>query len=238
MTHPGLDTGPALAGRLELDMLAGFIAGLGASVHCLAMCGGIAAAIAVQGGAGHAIRRRLWVLTQAQLARVCIYIALGAAAGAIGWGFHESQPPDLARAAARWLGALALMAAAFSVLDIPVFGGAGGRLAGRITSPLTRRLHHLHRLGPLGLGLAWGLIPCAMVYLATFYAGLTGSPLQGALVMAGFGLGTIPALTVLAAGAASVQAMMRRAVWRWLAAGLLGALAVFTALGVWGPHGP
>ncbi|MCC5996723.1 MAG: sulfite exporter TauE/SafE family protein [Oceanicaulis sp.] len=238
MTHPGMDLGPALAGRMELDILAGVLAGLAASIHCLAMCGGIAAAIAVQGAPDGRWRRRLAVLTQAQLARVCVYIALGAAAGAIGWGFHETQPPDLARTAARWLAAAALMAAAFSVLDIPVFGGAGGRLAGRVTAPMTRRLHHLHRLGPAGLGLAWGLIPCAMVYLATFYAGLTGSPVQGALVMAGFGLGTIPALTALAAGAASVQAALRQPYWRWLAAAALAGLAVLTALGVWGAHGP
>ncbi|MFN3834620.1 MAG: sulfite exporter TauE/SafE family protein [Glycocaulis sp.] len=238
MTHPGLDTGPDLAGRLELDMLAGLLAGMAASVHCLAMCGGIAAAIAIQGGQEGALRRRLWILTQAQLARVCVYAALGAAAGAMGWGFHESQPPDLARIAARWLSAAVLMAAAFSVLDIPVFGGAGGRLAGRITSPLTRRLHHLHRLGPPGLGLAWGLIPCAMVYLATFYAGLTGSPVQGALVMTGFGLGTIPALTVLAAGAASVKSVMRQPYWRWIAAALLAGFALLTAMGIWGAHGP
>lgn len=233
-----MDIGPALAGRLELDMLAGFIAGLSASVHCLAMCGGIAAAIAIQGAGDAGARRRLVVLTQAQLARVCVYIALGAAAGAIGWGFHDSHPPDLARTIARWLGAAVLMAAAFSVLDIPVFGGAGGRFAGRLFSPMTRRLHHLHRFGPAGLGLAWGLIPCAMVYLATFYAGLTGSPFQGALVMAGFGLGTIPALTALAGGAASVAALLRRPVWRFLAAALLAGLALLTALGVWGAHGP
>ncbi|MBI1263945.1 MAG: hypothetical protein GC187_04340 [Alphaproteobacteria bacterium] len=232
-----MDIGPALAGRLELDMLAGLIAGLSASVHCLAMCGGIAAAIAVRGAGNANARRRIIVLTQAQLARVGVYIVLGAAAGAVGWGFHDSQPPDLARAVARWLSAAILMAAAFSVLDIPVFGGAGGRMAGRIASPLTRRLHHLHRLGPFGLGLAWGLIPCAMVYLATFYAGLTGSPVQGALVMAGFGLGTIPALTALAGGAASVAALLRHAAWRFVAAALLGGLAVLTALGQWGAHG-
>lgn len=227
-----MDIGPALEGRLELDMLAGFIAGLSASVHCLAMCGGIAAAIAIQGAGSTGARRRLVVLTQAQVARVCVYIALGAAAGAIGWGFHDSQPPDLARTIARWLSAAVLMAAAFSVLDIPVFGGAGGRLAGRLFSPMTRRLHHLHRLGPAGLGLARGLIPCAMVYLATFYAGLTGSPVQGALVMAGFGLGTIPALTALAGGAASMAALLRRPVWRYLAAALLGARSAHRSGGV------
>ncbi|MCH8488846.1 MAG: sulfite exporter TauE/SafE family protein, partial [Oceanicaulis sp.] len=89
-----------------------------------------------------------------------------------------------------------------------------------------------------GGGRAGGRNPCALVYLATFYAGLTGSPVQGALVMAGFGLGTIPALTALAGGAASVATLLRRPIWRYLAAALLAGLAMLTALGVWGAHGP
>jgi len=58
------------------------------------------------------------------------------------------------------------------------------------------------------------------------------------LVMAGFGLGTIPALTALAGGAASVAALLRRPAWRYLAAALLAGLALLTALGIWGGHAP
>jgi len=233
LTHPGMDITPFLGGRAELDFLAGLIAGLSASVHCLAMCGGIAAAIAIRSGPqSSGAMRRVNVLIQAQGARITVYILLGAAAGFAGWGFHEAGPPETARSIARWLSALVLAAAAFSVLEIPVFGGAGARIAGRLTSPMTRRLHHLHRFGPAGLGLAWGLIPCAMVYLATFYAGLTGSPVQGALVMAGFGLGTVPALTALAAGAGTLAQLAARLPVRLLAASALAALAVLTAAGV------
>ena len=43
-------------------------------------------------------------------------------------------------------------------------------------------------------GTVWGFLPCAMVYAALFYAMLSGSWLGGALVMSGFGLGTLPVL--------------------------------------------
>jgi sulfite exporter TauE/SafE len=39
-----------------------------------------------------------------------------------------------------------------------------------------------------------------MVYGALFYAMLSGSALSGALVMAGFGLGTLPSVTAIAFG--------------------------------------
>ena len=50
LTHPGMDVGPLLGGRMEIDFLAGLVAGLSSSAHCLAMCGGIAAVIALGAG--------------------------------------------------------------------------------------------------------------------------------------------------------------------------------------------
>ena len=233
MTHPGLDISPFLGGRTELDLLAGLIAGFASSLHCLAMCGGVAAAVSAHGAqsSGAAVMRRAGVLVQAQLARVGVYIALGVTAGFIGWGLHEAPLAGDLHQITRWLAALALVAAAYTVVEIPLFGGAAGRWGARLASPVFRRLHHLHRFGPIGLGAAWGLMPCAMVYLATFYAGLTGSALQGGLVMAGFGLGTIPALTLAGAAAGGLSALASNAWLKALAALALLALAIFTVLG-------
>ena len=47
-------------------------------------------------------------------------------------------------------------------------------------------------LVPLTAGLAWGLMPCAMVYAALFTAMLTGSGGGGAVTMMAFGIGTLP----------------------------------------------
>lgn len=216
---------------MELDFLAGLIAGLAASLHCLAMCGGVAAAIAVNAGAARGVAGRAFVLIQAQLARVGVYIVLGLSAGAIGWGFHGAPDAGGAHAVLRWLAALTLVVAAYAVAEIPLFGGAAGRLGAKLASPVYRRLHHLHRFGPAGLGAAWGLMPCAMVYIATFYAGVSGGPVQGGLIMAGFGLGTIPALTALGAGAGALGALASN-IWLKAAAALaLLALAAVTAVG-------
>lgn len=233
MTHPSLDISPFFGGRSELDFLAGLIAGFASSLHCLAMCGGVAAAIGAHGGpkgGGAALMQRTSVLVQAQLARAGVYVALGVVAGMIGWGLHEAPLAGDLHQVTRWLAALALIAAAYTVAEIPLFGGAAGRWGATLASPVYRRLHHLHRFGPVGLGAAWGLMPCAMVYLATFYAGLTGSALQGALVMAGFGLGTLPALTVAGVAAGGLSGLASNRWLKALAALALAGLAVATVV--------
>lgn len=222
---------------MELDFLAGLIAGLSSSAHCLAMCGGIAAAIALRTGSDgappwRAALGRARVVGEASAARILVYVVLGAVAGALGWGLSEAGPGPALRMLARYLAALVLVAAALTVLEIPLFGGRLGALTARVSAPLTRRLHHLHRFSAAGLGLAWGLTPCAMVYLATFYAGLSGSAAQGAVVMAGFGLGTAPALIALGAGAGMLPALARSIWLKAIAAAALLALALLTASGV------
>jgi hypothetical protein len=52
--------------------------------------------------------------------------------------------------------------------------------------------------GAYAAGLAWGWLPCAMVYAALAAAGFSGGAARGAAAMAVFGLGTLPFL--LAAG--------------------------------------
>lgn len=232
-----MDFAPTFGGRVELDFLAGLIAGLSSSIHCLAMCGGVAAMIALSRPQGHASAlgaglHRARVVTEASAARIIVYAVFGAFAGLLGWGLAEAGPAAAVREASRYLAALVLAAAAVTVLELPLFGGRLGALTARATAPLTRRLHHLHRFGAAGLGLAWGLTPCAMVYLATFYAGLTGSWAQGALVMSGFGLGTAPALIALGAGAGALPALARSALVKTAAAAALMALAVATAAGI------
>jgi uncharacterized protein len=53
------------------------------------------------------------------------------------------------------------------------------------------------RLQAYATGLLWGWIPCGMVYAALPLALTAGNALYGALIMAGFGLGTLPTMLTL-----------------------------------------
>lgn len=75
-------------------------------------------------------------------------------------------------------------------------------------------------------GLAWGCIPCGLVYSVLATALVSGSPARGALVMAAFGLGTLP--NVLAAGliAGRLRGFVRQPRVRWVAGCLVAAVGV------------
>jgi hypothetical protein len=76
--------------------------------------------------------------------------------------------------------------------------------------PLGRRLFPIRSPGrALAFGAVWGWLPCGMVYSALVLALGAGGPASGALFMALFGLGTLPA--VAGAGAmAGLTARLRR----------------------------
>jgi sulfite exporter TauE/SafE len=204
-----------------------FAAGLASGVHCVAMCGGIVAAFDFQktipirnADQGAFWARRLWF----NAGRISTYAVAGALAGAVGGAAY----------AAAALPAQAAWQVAASVLLILVglhLAGAG-RLLGALEplgAPLWRRVQPLaarllHAPTPLrayAAGLAWGWLPCAMVYAALLAAAAAGDPVRGAAAMAAFGAGTLPFL--LAAGWLAT----RLRAWRYTAAVAIAGFGVY-----------
>ena len=211
---------------------AALAAGLAASGHCAAMCGGVAGALALRHRASTPARRTLSALVY-NLARISSYAAAGALAGLAGG----------ALLAAIDIGALALV---FRVLSGAIMVAVAGRLlfGWRLLDPLEAAGAVLwRRLGPaaarpgagelgsaLRLGLAWGLLPCGMTYSMLLLSATTASPWAGAGVMLAFGVGTLPSMTAAvlvferAAGLLS-----RRASWRRVAGVVLLVAGLWTA---------
>ncbi|HSN19866.1 MAG TPA: sulfite exporter TauE/SafE family protein [Usitatibacter sp.] len=206
---------------------AAFAAGLLGGVHCIGMCGGIVASLALE-ARGPAIARQ----AAYNLGRIGAYAAAGAVAGFAG---------GLAYAGGAWITAQAAMFLVANVVMIllGLYVAGWGRAVLRLEAagrPLWRRIQpYARRMLPidstakaLGAGMAWGWIPCGLVYSMLVLAAASGGPGEGALVMAAFGLGTLPNL--LAAGLAAQRlAAIRRAPWVRRTAGVLIA-----ALGVAG----
>ena len=78
------------------------------------------------------------------------------------------------------------------------------------------------------LGMLNGIIPCGLVYLFTIFAANTASMLWGALVMALFGLATIPAMFFLATVTRFLQQGSFRNTMMKLAALMVVAYGVIT----------
>ena len=220
---------------LAFMLTSGFALGLASTLHCAGMCGGITASLMLAGGpktmAGDA---RNVLLTH--IGRVSAYAVAGALVGSVGAPAVSWLDRELAFRLVQWAGAVALMWIGLSTAGLlPPLAGLD-----RLLLPLSVRVARVARpvsgrhAGALAAGLAWGLMPCAMVYGALFTAMLTGSAAAGATVMVAFGAGTLPGLLAAAAGIRSLAHAGNRRPLR-LAAGLMIGLLGF--LTVWAPEG-
>jgi sulfite exporter TauE/SafE len=181
----------------ELTLLGGLLLGLASSLHCAGMCAGISGSLMMLAPPGEAAWR---VAVPLQAGRVASYVTAGGLVGGFGAGVFGLLEQGTAYRLMQWAGAAALAWAGLSLLGVVPPLRALDRLAG----PLTRiqlRAGYAHGFAArLAAGAAWGLLPCGMVYAALIYALLGGSAWIGAMVMAGFGLGTVPAVMLAGLG--------------------------------------
>ena len=155
-----------------------FVTGLMTSVHCIAMCGGINLSQSLPG-------RGKWSSLLYNAGRVVSYTVIGALLGLIGHllgGGSFAASPLLQ-------GSVKLLAGAFMLL-------AGINLLG-LFPPLRRLRLSLPRLRtgsrlPFVIGLLNGLMPCGPLQAMQLAALGSGSPVNGALSMFFFSLGTVP----------------------------------------------
>jgi uncharacterized protein len=206
--------------------LALFLGGLASGLHCAGMCGGISA--------GFSLLQQKQVLKRQivfNAGRITSYAAAGAAAGALG-------------SAGAYMVA-ALPAQAFLYLFSSAFVlAAGVHLTGfalplasleKIGLPVWRRIQPLaSRLLPgrslpqaFAAGLAWGWLPCGLVYGALLAAVFAGGAAHGALAMAAFGAGTLPWLLVAGVAAARLRRWAGLPILRRSAGVLLIGAGVF-----------
>jgi sulfite exporter TauE/SafE len=181
---------PAPSADLLWFLSLGFLGGFG---HCVGMCAPFVLLVsrrfaAPDGGRAAALGAQLWYTG----GRVLTYAVLGALAGLVG-GVVELAGAllGLQRAALVLAGALLVVEALLGLAGTgPLADTTGGRLFARVSAALGRRVPG----HPFALGLLLGLLPCGLLYSALLAAVSRGGPLEGALALVAFGLGTAPAL--------------------------------------------
>ncbi len=178
------------------------------------MCGGIVAALALRlppslAAVGSPAREPLRRQLAYSLGRIASYACAGAFAGGLGslgllyGGLLPVRVLLLvvANALVILLGlSLAGLGSAVLVLE------RAGRIVWRALTRLGARLAPASTAArALAVGLAWGWIPCGLVYGVLATALVSGSALRGAAVMTAFGLGTLPNLLAAGFAAASLR---------------------------------
>jgi hypothetical protein len=179
------------------QLTAAFLLSLLGGLHCAGMCGGFVGALQMN---------RPRDVPAAHLAlgyhagRITSYTAAGALVGLIGGGLYAADvlPVQVLL--------LVIGSAMLAAIGLAMFGrgqwlkkiepiGAG---VWKLVGPWARKVYPPRSAAQsYGAGLAWGWIPCGMVYAALPLALVAGGPLEGALVMFAFGLGTLPNLLLV-----------------------------------------
>ncbi|MBT9591014.1 MAG: sulfite exporter TauE/SafE family protein [Thiobacillus sp.] len=213
---------------IEFSLLAALLAGLLGGVHCVGMCGGIVAAFSFRAdGSTPPFRLHLAY----NLGRVSSYVLFGALAGTLGASLKlaEFLPVQtllyvLAQVVMILLG---LYLAGWSQWVL-IFERAGGALWQRV-KPLFQKLLPVKSMPQAVLaGMAWGWLPCGLVYSILVSALAAGSATSGAALMLAFGLGTLPNLLGMGLFARQIQPFMQQ-LWVRRGAGLMVA-----GFGAWG----
>ena len=191
-----------------------FVVGLMTSLHCIAMCGGIALSQGIKRGSGACAEpnepprggaRRLAPNLLYNAGRVVSYTIIGGAVGALGSLFTLSPAikglmPVIAGAFMLLLGVRMLgIFPWLSRLRIRLPGIAGERISAAASGR-----------GPFVVGLLNGLMPCGPLQTMQVYALGTGSFLAGALSMFLFSLGTVPLLLGFGAVSSLLSARFNR----------------------------
>ena len=197
------------------ELTAAFLLALLGGLHCAGMCGGFIGMLYVPG------RRRTAIESTIALhaGRVLGYTLAGALAGLLGGALYAAGVRPV-QVALLLFGSIMLIVVGASLLGrtrgLRWLEPAGvwlwrriGPLAQRVIPPRTPAQ-------ALAAGLAWGWIPCGMVYAALPLALVAGGVWQGALVMLAFGIGTLPNVLLLDVAARGLHGFARSRWVGWL----------------------
>ena len=173
-------------------IISGFALGVISSFHCVGMCGPIALSLPVY---YLPPRQKLIGILFYHIGRICLYALLGLFFGFVGRQFYVAGLQQYFSIA---LGAI--------ILFILIQTSVGKKwIHLKILDQFQVKLQNIIALyiqkkqlyGMFILGMANGLLPCGMVYLAITGAMATGNLIGGVGFMTLFGLGTFPAMFLL-----------------------------------------
>ncbi|MFD2166597.1 sulfite exporter TauE/SafE family protein [Thalassotalea euphylliae] len=200
---------------MTLDLFSAFVIGLLGAGHCLAMCGGVSgmllSAIPQQS------QQTKWPLVLFyNIGRIASYSLLGAIVGFTGSIAAKSLGMPLT--------ILRLVSGIFLIL-LGLYLGQWFMILARVEAIGKNLWQYIQPLAKhcipvkstkqaLMLGAIWGWLPCGLVYSTLTWSLASGSFSQGALIMAAFGLGTLPAMLTLSFGALSLKSLLQMPTFR------------------------
>jgi hypothetical protein len=205
------------------------------SVHCVAMCGGIAGALSMARDGVGGKKSGVWLRHACYgVGRVASYVVAGAFVGSLGLVLGSvlgAKGTLLLRAAAAVLLVLLGLQLGGWWSGLAHVERVGASLWRRIAPPLLpTRPDRASALASLGIGVVWGWLPCGLVYSTLAWAGASGNPIESSVAMGAFGLGTLPGVWLVGVGASPLARLTRERGVRELAGATVIAMAIWTVI--------
>lgn len=168
----------------------GLILGLGASMHCLGMCGPLVMILPMK---SNKPLDKVLGITQYHIGKTLTYALLGLIVGLVGISLQTLKWMQILSIVS---GLLIIIFAWKKFIHLP-FNAIIQQKITRFSGKYLNKLFHSNiPFKPLFFGMINGLLPCGLIYIALFNSLLAGNPFHSMIAMVFFGLGTIPILTL------------------------------------------
>jgi len=214
------------------DFIAALVIGLLGAGHCLGMCSGIASAITFSTENSKSKVTSFISLLLYNIGRISSYTLAGAifagssSALIIFFGGKEALIYlRIVAAILMLLLALYISRLWFGLLVLEKMGQG----VWQYIKPIAQYFLPLkHPIFALPLGFLWGWLPCGLVYSTLSWAASSGSTENGAIIMLGFGIGTLPAMLTVGALTQQLKVTLNHRYFRNVSALLLSMFALHT----------
>jgi len=188
-----------------MDLWQPFILGLLGSFHCMGMCGPIAVSLPLK---ENTWTTRITSSLLYNLGRTLTYAVMGLILGFMGLGIHLWGVQQWVSII---LGTLMILSVGFPLLfHNSALTGQIDHLFSGVKSLFGRFFRFRTYWSTLVIGILNGLLPCGLVYIALAAALVSTSPVDGAVSMVIFGLGTLPALLAVSLAGNFLSLAIRR----------------------------
>lgn len=180
-----------------------FLFGLASAFHCLTMCGPIAMALPLNRNSTLSMTSGI---ISANLGRITTYSILGFFLGLIGFSVGVFNIFQILSVIFGFI----LIILAWRKQNLSAFEFRNNHLSSWTSKQMGRLLRKKSLFSLFGIGLLNGILPCGLVFLALASALLASTPIESALAMAFFGLGTLPGLFAVAFFAKKISPLFQK----------------------------
>ena len=208
-----------------------FLLGLGSSLHCIGMCGGIISAMSYVPSPAASVKTssRVYLVGAYNIGRIASYMIAGAIVGVMS-SLVFVNTNGIAYLLLQSVASIFLLALGFHIAGLlPQLKSIEtlGSHFWNLLKPLAGRLLPADSVVKgIAAGMIWGWLPCGLVYSVLAWTMSAADPLLGGLYMLAFGAGTLPSMILTGLFSNSIFSLARRNSARKIAGLLIVAMGL------------